>query len=73
MNFVEYLLFKLDKAIEMLMGNEKSKTECALFLLNFKKELVNPEKEIVTGEATVVDEIRYLGDGTEDNRMGDAT
>ena len=65
MNFIEYLLFKLDEAIEMLMGGEKSKTDCALFLLKFKKELVKPEKEIVTGEATVVDEMRYLSDGTD--------
>ena len=63
MNLAQYICFKLDTAIEMLMDGGASKTDCALYLMEFKDELMKPEREIITVEATVVDEIKYLGDG----------
>lgn len=49
MNLIQYISFSIDKAIEMLMDGKISKTEVALFLMDFKKILNNPEKEIVDG------------------------
>jgi len=59
MNLIQYISFSIDKAIEMLMDGKKSKTEVALFLMDFKKILNKPEKEIVDGDFTEV-EIRGI-------------
>ena len=50
MNLIQYISFSLDKAIEMLMDNQTSKMEVALFLMDFKKILNKPEREIVDGD-----------------------
>lgn len=59
MNLLQYISFKIDKAIEMLMDGKTSKTEVALFLMDFKKILNKPEKEIVDGDFKEV-EIRGI-------------
>ena len=50
MNVIRYIELRLDEAIKMLMDNRTTKTECALYLIKFKKMLYNPEKEIVDVE-----------------------
>lgn len=59
MNLIQYISFSIDKAIEMLMDGKTSKTEVALFLMDFKKILNKPEKEIVDGDFKEV-EIREI-------------
>lgn len=49
MNLIQYISFSIEKAIEMLMDNQTSKMDVALFLMDFKKILNKPEKEIVDG------------------------
>ena len=49
MNLIQYISFNIEKAIEMLMDNQTSKMDVALFLMDFKKILNKPEKEIVDG------------------------
>jgi hypothetical protein len=55
MNLVQYIAFRLDEAIEMLMNSGKSKDECACYLMDFKRQLFKPEEVIVDG-----DEMRSL-------------
>lgn len=64
MNLIQYILFSIDKAIEMLMDSKTSKMDVALFLMDFKKILNKPEKEIVDGGFKEV-EIR----GIEESRL----
>lgn len=59
MPILQYITFSIDKAIKMLMDGKTNKTEIALFLMDFKKILNNPEKEIVDGDFTEV-EIRGI-------------
>lgn len=59
MNLMQYILFSMDKAIKMLMDSKTSKMDVALFLMDFKKILNKPEKEIVDGEFKEV-EIRGI-------------
>lgn len=59
MNLIQYILFCIDKAIEMLMDNQTSKMDVALFLMDFKKILNKPEKEILDGDFKEV-EIRGI-------------
>lgn len=54
MNLVQYIGFRLDEAIEMLMAG-KSKDECACYLMNFKKQLFRQD-EVIVGE----DKGKYL-------------
>lgn len=55
MNLIQYISFSIDKAIEMLMDGKASKTDVALFLMNFKKIMNKPKREIVDGEFTEVE------------------
>lgn len=55
MNLLQYIELHLDEAIKMLMDDKKTKTECALFLADFKKMLWKPEKEIVDGEFSEIE------------------
>lgn len=50
MNLIQYISFSIDKAIEMLMDSKTSKMDVALFLMDFKKILNKPKKEIVDGD-----------------------
>ena len=50
MNLIQYISLIIDKAIEMLMDSETSKIDVALFLMDFKKILNKPQREIVDGE-----------------------
>lgn len=52
MNLIQYIAFRLDKAIEILMDENTTKTECALYLMDFKKQLFKPEKVIVDEDKT---------------------
>lgn len=61
-NLIQYLTFRIDKAIEMLMDSKTSKMDVALFLMDFKKILNKPEKEIVDGDFKEV-EIRGIEEG----------
>jgi hypothetical protein len=49
MPLLQYISFSIDKAIKMLMDSKTSKMDVALFLMDFKKILNKPEKEIVDG------------------------
>lgn len=64
MPLLQYISFSIDKAIEMLMDSKTSKMDAALFLMDFKKILNKPEKEIVDGDFKEV-EIK----GIEDRRL----
>lgn len=64
MTLLQYISFSIDNAIEMLIDSKTSKMDVALFLMDFKKMLNNPEKEIVDGDFKEV-EIK----GTEDRRL----
>lgn len=61
MNLIQYISFSIDKGIEMLMDSKTSKMDVALFLMDFKKILNKPEKEIVDGDFKEV-EIRGIGE-----------
>lgn len=61
MPLLQYISFSIDKAIEMLMDNKTSKMDVALFLMDFKKILNKPEKEIVDGDFKEV-EIKGIED-----------
>ncbi len=50
MTLLQYISFSIDNAIEMLMDSKTSKMDVALFLMDFKKILNNPEKEILDGD-----------------------
>lgn len=50
MTLLQYISFSIDNSIEMLMDSKTSKMDVALFLMDFKKILNNPEKEIVDGD-----------------------
>ncbi len=55
MNLIQYISFSIDRAIEMLMDSKTSKTDVALFLMDFKKILNKPKKEIVDGKFSEVE------------------
>lgn len=55
MPLLQYISFSIDKAIEMLMYSKTSKMDVALFLMDFKKILNNPEKKIIDGEFSEVE------------------
>ena len=59
MPLLQYISFSIEKAIEMLMDSKTSKMDVALFLMDFKKILNKPEKEIVDGNFKEV-EIRGI-------------
>ena len=59
MNFVQYIGFKLDTAIEMLKNPEKSRDECMCYLMGFKKELFKTEK-VVIDTSTSCEEIEQF-------------
>lgn len=59
MPLLQYISFSIEKAIEMLMDSKTSKIDVALFLIDFKKILNKPEKEIVDGDFKEV-EIREI-------------
>lgn len=61
MPLLQYISFNIDKAIEMLMDSKTSKMDVALFLMDFKKILNKPEKEIVDGDFKEV-EIKEIED-----------
>lgn len=52
---MKYISFKIDEAIEMLMDNMAIKGEVASFLMDFKKILNNPEKEIIDSSFREID------------------
>lgn len=63
MNAVQYIQYHLDDAIQMLLDDKKSKTECAIFLMKFKERLYGKEHVIVDVEMREVDrptDIPYL-------------
>lgn len=64
MPLLQYISFSIEKAIKMLMDSKTSKMDVALFLMDFKKILNKPEREIVDGDFKEV-EIK----GTEDRRL----
>ena len=55
MNLIQYISFSIDKAIEMLMDNQTSKMDVALFLMDFKKILNKQEREIVDGDFSEIE------------------
>lgn len=46
MNLVQYIGFRLDEAIKMLLSGE-SKDECAFYLMDFKKQLFGRDEVII--------------------------
>lgn len=46
MNLVQYIGFRLDEAIEMLLSG-KSNDECACYLIDFKKQLFGRDDVII--------------------------
>ena len=52
MNLLQYINFRLDEAIEMLQNQGKTRDECAVYLMDFKKQLIKPEKIIVDEDKT---------------------
>lgn len=52
MNLIEYIEMHLDTAIKMLMSENTTKTECALYLMEFKKQLYKPEEVIIDEDKT---------------------
>lgn len=60
MNLIQYIEMHLDEAIKMLMDDRKTKTECALYLENFKEMLWKPEKEVIDGKFSEV-EVKCIG------------
>ncbi len=64
MPLLQYISFSIDEAIEMLMDSKTSKMDAALFLMDFKKILNKPEKEIVDGDFKEVE-----SKGIEDRRL----
>lgn len=51
MDFAQWLSFKIDDTIKMLMDNHTSKIEVALYLMRFKNDIIDGgKKDIVDGE-----------------------
>lgn len=50
MQLLQYIEYRLDKAIDMLMRSGASKIEVVLYLEDLKKILKGQEKEIVDGD-----------------------
>lgn len=50
MQLLQYIEYRLDKAIDMLMRSGASKIEVVLYLEDLKKILKGEEKEIVDGD-----------------------
>lgn len=63
-NLDQYLTFRIDKAIEMLMDGKTDRIDVVLYLEDIKSFLIKPEKEIVDGDFKEV-EIK----GIEDRRF----
>lgn len=49
-NLIQYLTFRIDKAIEMLMDGKIDRIDVVLYLEDIKSFLNKPEKEIVDGD-----------------------
>lgn len=49
-NLIQYLTFRIDKAIEMLMDGKTDRIDVVLYLEDIKSFLNKPEKEIVDGD-----------------------
>ena len=60
-NLIQYLTFRIDKAIEMLMDGKTDRIDVVLYLENIKGLLNKTEKEIVDGDFKEV-EIREIED-----------
>lgn len=52
MRLVDYIGFKIDKAVMLLLDDGKSKDECACYLMDFKKQLFKPDEVIVDEDKT---------------------
>lgn len=55
MSLLKYIEIHLDEAIKMLMDDGKTKTECALYLSDFKKGLWKTEKEVIDCECSEIE------------------
>lgn len=60
-NLIQYLTFRIDKAIEMLLDGKTNRIDIVLYLEDIKSFLNKPEKEIVEGDFKEV-EIREIED-----------
>lgn len=60
-DLIQYLTFRIDKAIEMLMDGKTDRIDVVLYLENIKGLLNKTEKEIVDGDFKEV-EIREIED-----------
>lgn len=49
-NLIQYLTFRIDKSIEMLMDEKTDRIDVVLYLEDIKSFLKKPEKEIVDGD-----------------------
>lgn len=49
MRLVDYIKFRLDEAISMCNDNTSTKTDIALYLRNFEKNLYGGDKTIIDG------------------------
>lgn len=67
MNLIQYISLKIDDAIKMLMDNHTSKTDVALFLMDFKNRLIKGDaKKIVDGNCKEI-EIKRIGNRIEED------
>ena len=60
-DLIQYLTFRIDKAIEMLMDGKTDRIDVVLYLENIKGWVNKTEKEIVDGDLKEV-EIREIED-----------
>lgn len=60
-NLIQYLTFKIDKAIEMLMDGKADRIDVVLYLEDIKSFLSKPEKKVVDGNFKEV-EIKEIED-----------
>ena len=60
-DLIQYLTFRIDKAIEMLMDGKTDRIDVVLYLENIKGLFNKTEKEIVDGDFKEV-EIREIED-----------
>lgn len=47
---IQYLIFRIDKAIEMLLDGKTDRIDVVLYLENIKSFLSKPEKEVLDGD-----------------------
>lgn len=60
-NLIQYLTFRIDKAIEMLMDGKTDRIDVVLYLKDIKSFLNKPEKKIIDGDFKEV-KIRAIED-----------